>query len=92
MFYTVWIDTPNPQQETLQLSDSRGPAEMGAALATDGYLVTKKGETTWARYSDGHTSVGSFSFKGTGQVVLLARHVIRLDETVILPNTTVTET
>ena len=92
MFYTAWIDTPNPQQETIQLSDPRSPGELGTALATDGFLVSNRGETSSAYYNDGQTTVGGFQFKSKGQVVLLARHVIRLDEIVIPPGTSVTET
>lgn len=91
MFYRAWIHTANPQQETLHLSDPRSPDAVGAALASDGYLVARAGEISFAAYNDGQTTRRSFSFKGTGQVVLLKRYVIRLDEIVIEPGTDVTE-
>lgn len=92
MFYRAWFHTPNPQKELVYLSDPRTPAELGAALVADGYLVSKGGEVAWASYNDGQVSVSSFMFKGTGQVVLFRDHLIRLEEHVIAPGTDVTET
>ncbi len=91
MFYDAWIDTPNPQQERISLSDPRSPAEMGAALVADGYLVSKAGQVTWASYSDGQYESHKYHFKGTGQVVLFPGHLIRLAEVPIRPGTDVTE-
>lgn len=92
MFYRAWIHTPNPQEESISLSDTRSAAELGAALATEGYLVSKRGEVSFAAYNDGQTTYRMFNFKGTGQVVLFPRHLIRIDEIVLEPGTNVTET
>jgi hypothetical protein len=91
MFYRAWIHTPNPQQELIYLSDPRVPGELGAALVANGYLTSLSGEVTWAGFNAGDVSIKSFSFKSKGQVVLFARHLIRLDEVVIEPGTQVSE-
>lgn len=91
MFYRVWIHTANPQQEITYISDPRGPDEIGAALAAEGYLVARAGEVSFIAYNDGQTTHRSVRFKGSGQVVLLRRYVIRLNEMVIEPGTEVTE-
>jgi hypothetical protein len=92
MFYRAWMHTPNPQKELVYLSDSRTPAEMGTALVGDGFLVSKAGEVAWVGYNDGQVTANAFNFKGTGQVVLFAQHLIRLEEHVLAPGTSVTET
>jgi len=92
MFYKAWIHTPNPQEETIYLSDPRTPAEMGAALAGDGYLVSTAGGVLWAEVSIGGFEARTFKFTGTGQVVLFPQHLIRLDEIVIEPGTETSET
>lgn len=92
MFYTAWFHTPNPQQETVTVSDPRSPAEMGAALAEDGYIVTTAGTYAWGAYSDGGATRYSASFKRSGQVVLFRQHLIRLDEIVVPAGAQVTET
>jgi len=91
MFYRALVHTPNPQQELIYLSDPRAPGEMGAALAANGYLTSLAGEATWAGFNAGDVTVKSFSFRSKGQVVLFARHLIRLDEVVIEPGTQVSE-
>jgi len=45
----------------------------------------------WAGFNAGDVSIKTFSFKAKGQVVLFARHLIRLDEVVIEPGTQVSE-
>jgi hypothetical protein len=92
MFYRAWFHTPNPQQELVHLTDPRTPAEMGAAMVADGYLVSTGGEVAWAGYSSGQVTVSTFSFRSTGQVVLFREHLIRLEEQALPPGTTVTET
>ena len=92
MFYTAWLDTPNPLQERVHLSDPRTPEEKGAALVADGYLASRGGDVTLMTYNSGDHQGSAFEFKGTGQVVLFARHLIQLKEYVIAPGTSVSET
>lgn len=94
MFYTIQLDHgPN---EYLSIRDKRSPKQLASALSDDGVLVVERGDIVFGGLSyedaNGNTVEShSFNFTYRNRVVLMAKHILRIDETVLRPGTTVTE-